>query len=298
MAPCNEIISPWWDWHPPVGVFIAFLALVGVLVPWFRGEASPREKAFWTFLMFLFVGLEIRSIYLDQQKNNRDQEFARCQELQQFQAIATTLGTAITTSQGQFTATMQQFSLDNQNQQDRFSALVQQDVLLFNHEKQLADAQSGVLSPASDPTPPNGCDMAPITQDEIKVIFDQGNAIVATSFPQYLFTHRNQNATQSLRLDKKPNGDLVLIGAVRSEDGKVMAQLSESGWMINRNNTLGIVEDKHTLIVYDLYGNEALHVRYLNPRAISVTGTAVKLVSGGPTITNGCMESRYGIIGP
>ena len=50
-------------WHPPVGPLIAVLGLVGVLVPWLRARMGNKEKAFWTLLMFLFVLLEIRSIY-------------------------------------------------------------------------------------------------------------------------------------------------------------------------------------------------------------------------------------------
>lgn len=103
---CQEVIPTLWQWHPPIGVFIALLAIVGVLVPWFRGEVSKREKAFWTFLMFLFVGLEIRTIYLDQDQHDREQTLARCQQLESFQKIAAGIDTAISNSSTQFAATM------------------------------------------------------------------------------------------------------------------------------------------------------------------------------------------------
>jgi len=106
VSKCNEAIPTIWQWHPPVGVFIALLAVVGVLVPWFRGEAKPREKAFWTFLMFLFVGLEIRTIYLDQAQHDREQALARCQQLESFHEIANGITGAITQSQQQFEKTM------------------------------------------------------------------------------------------------------------------------------------------------------------------------------------------------
>ena len=107
---CQEVIAPWWQWHPPIGVFIALLAVVGVLVPWFRGGETGRgEKAFWTFLMFLFVGLEIRTIYLDQTQHDREQALARCQQLESFQRIANGIDTAISNSSAQFEATMSKF---------------------------------------------------------------------------------------------------------------------------------------------------------------------------------------------
>jgi hypothetical protein len=108
MEPCKEFVQAWWQWHPPIGVYVGLLAVVGVLVPWFRGaDIGKREKAFWTFLMFLFVFLEIRTLYLDRDQHDAEQALARCQQLQSFNQIAQTLGTAITNSQAQFQITMQ-----------------------------------------------------------------------------------------------------------------------------------------------------------------------------------------------
>lgn len=71
----HEVLADLWRWYPPVGVFIAVLALLGVLVPLFRDlpKIGKREKAFWTFVMFALVGLEIRSIYLDRDAHDREQ---------------------------------------------------------------------------------------------------------------------------------------------------------------------------------------------------------------------------------
>jgi hypothetical protein len=106
VSKCREVIPTIWQWHPPIGVWIALLGGVGVLVPWFRGKAGRREKAFWTFLMLLFVWLEIRTIYLDQSQHDHEQALARCQQLESFQKIADTLNTAISDSSAQFVATM------------------------------------------------------------------------------------------------------------------------------------------------------------------------------------------------
>jgi hypothetical protein len=54
----------------------------------------------------LFVYLEIRTIYLDQAQHDREQAFARCQQLESFQKIADTLDKAISYSSAQFAATM------------------------------------------------------------------------------------------------------------------------------------------------------------------------------------------------
>ncbi len=56
--------------------------------------------------MFLFVGLELRTIYLDAAQHDREQALARCQQLESFQKIAGTLEQAIAQSQKQFAVTM------------------------------------------------------------------------------------------------------------------------------------------------------------------------------------------------
>ena len=101
-------ISYAWHWYPPVGVFIAILALLGVLVPLFRDLAKigKREKAVWTSVMFALVGLEIRSIYLDREVHDKEQAVARAEQLKQFSEIAKGIDTTIDNSQKQFDATI------------------------------------------------------------------------------------------------------------------------------------------------------------------------------------------------
>jgi hypothetical protein len=97
-----------WDWYPPVGVFIAILGLLGVLVPLFRewGKISKLEKATWTFVMFVFVLLELKSIYQDRNAHDKEQAAARAEELRSFKEIANGIDTSIENSHKQFDATM------------------------------------------------------------------------------------------------------------------------------------------------------------------------------------------------
>jgi hypothetical protein len=103
------------NWHPPVGVFIAILALLGVLVPLLREKIGKREKAVWTALMFALLLMELRSIQLD----HDDQLKARQKQDEQFSAIAGGLKDTVTTAQQQFQTTMNRMerlaSLSNKN---------------------------------------------------------------------------------------------------------------------------------------------------------------------------------------
>jgi cell division protein FtsL len=95
-------------WYPPVGVFIAILGLLGVAVPLVRDLAKigKWEKAFWTIVMFVLMGLEIRSIYLDRKAHDIEQATARAEQLQHFKEIGDGIRQAIDDSQTQFNATM------------------------------------------------------------------------------------------------------------------------------------------------------------------------------------------------
>ena len=70
--------------HVPVGVYIAILALVGVLVPLLREKVGKREKAFWTLFLTVLLILELRSIYRDRDEHDRAQTQIRNTEQQRF----------------------------------------------------------------------------------------------------------------------------------------------------------------------------------------------------------------------
>ncbi len=82
METCAQPLMTWSQWHPPVGAFIAVLALLGVIVPWLYREPKDMkapEKALWTFVMLLLFGLELRTLYLDRDQHDREQEAANCE---------------------------------------------------------------------------------------------------------------------------------------------------------------------------------------------------------------------------
>lgn len=83
------------DVHLPVGVFIAVLALLGVVVPLLREKIGKWEKALWTSLMFTLLLLELNSIRVD----HHDQEVTRDQQNERFSKIAEGLKTSLAQSE-------------------------------------------------------------------------------------------------------------------------------------------------------------------------------------------------------
>lgn len=95
-----------WHYHPPVGVFIAILALLGVIVPLIREKVSPREKALWTLVLLALLLLEIHSIYEDRAEHEQEQLHARNEQLASFNRIAQGIDKTIENSDREFAATM------------------------------------------------------------------------------------------------------------------------------------------------------------------------------------------------
>jgi len=97
-----------WAWHPPVGVWIGILGLLGVIVPLIRdiNNIGRREKAVWTLVMFSLLLLEIKSVYQDRNEHDLQQAEARASEERNFEAIASGIKESIAESDRNFTETM------------------------------------------------------------------------------------------------------------------------------------------------------------------------------------------------
>lgn len=104
---CIEPHSSLWASHPPVGFFIAIAGVLGIFVPLYRdwGKIGRQEKSIWTLLMFILLGLELRTLHLDRIEHDDSQAFARCQQLESFGRIADRMDRSIRESESQFQIT-------------------------------------------------------------------------------------------------------------------------------------------------------------------------------------------------
>jgi hypothetical protein len=77
-------------WHPPVGVWIGILGLLGVIVPLIRDpkEISRGEKAAWTLILFMLLLLEVKSVYQDRNEHDEAEKESRQRSEQNFREIA------------------------------------------------------------------------------------------------------------------------------------------------------------------------------------------------------------------
>lgn len=141
---------------------------------------------------------------------------------------------------------------------------------LFVQERLLYEPEtSGTLRPANDPDPPlpPGCIKA---QPESIGIF-YGGSVAFTPYEQ--ITIIEVAGERLLWLNRTDKGRLSISAKIFSEDSRIVAEIADNNFTINPNNFFRRERpDKSTLVVYDQKNNQVLHVRYLNPLAIKVTG--------------------------
>jgi hypothetical protein len=103
-----EFLGDIWHWHPPVGVWIGVLGLLGVVVPLFRdiSKIGKPEKAVWTFVLFALLLLEIKTVYQDRNEDDAEQAEARAEQLREFNKIAGGIDNTIAISNQHFDGTM------------------------------------------------------------------------------------------------------------------------------------------------------------------------------------------------
>jgi hypothetical protein len=78
MTPCVELTRSWWQWHPPVGMCVALVGVMGVPAPWLRNNTMSRtEKRLWIIGMIGLTFLELWSIHQDGRERDAEQAFVR-----------------------------------------------------------------------------------------------------------------------------------------------------------------------------------------------------------------------------
>ena len=253
-------------WYPILpGYAVAALAVAAVIMTIRPATLSKGEQAAWIAIVFTLFISEMQVIADDRSEQDNQHHTEMAGQERQFTETLGSIAAENKNSVEQFKETMKQFVVTNQREQDRFNALVEQDKQLFAHEEKLAESTSGILTPASLPSPDNDCIKK--HPDGFAVLYGDNTSVIKY-FPHHIVV---SSAGPLMTLDKLSSGDIVIIMDVRHPTGKIVARLDEQGYVIG-SRLLIKRPDNSTLIVFDEYGNKALDVHYLNPRAVSVNG--------------------------
>jgi hypothetical protein len=106
---CPEVAHHWWTWYPPVGTFIAVVALLTFIYSVrYDGQRKirPGRKKWWFGIIALLVALELRSVGCDRADNTVERAKAFCEQTNKFAAIANQLTIDIDKNQRHFDQTM------------------------------------------------------------------------------------------------------------------------------------------------------------------------------------------------
>jgi hypothetical protein len=257
------------------GVCIGLLATAAGIMS-LRPVMKVYEKMAWVGILITFAVLEILAIGRSDKdtkdaRERQNKEFSQITANQdtQFKTTVDRLSESYALNQRQFDMTMRQFLQNEKIDQQQFNATMERFDKSYIHEEKLAAAQTGILSPASDPTPSVSCTNMP--PDATLIIVDTGNSYSSyftTSFPRTIVKSASRGPL--LSFTRLPGGRLAVITDLFSSDGKLMVRMNEDGYVVNRNNISELKSDNSSLVVIDLYGNETLNVHYANKRTIII----------------------------
>ncbi len=117
------------------------------------------------------------------------------------------------------------------------------------------------------PTPSNGCGHD-VPQSATVILFPDENASFATSFPHTVLL---VNGQPLLRLVEVSPGVIAPVMDIRDIEGKIIVRFDNDGFVVGRR--LAVQRpNASTLLVEDEFGEQALMINYLNPKAILISG--------------------------
>jgi hypothetical protein len=128
----------------------------------------------------------------------------------------------------------------------------------------------GLLTPANEPTPDNICSRGGLLPRQGSMLMIAGgSASFTTFFPQTVFKIGDDPIVTMNKI-----GDKIAISAkLFSEDGRIIAELHDNRFSINRNNFFRRERpDQHTLVVFDQRDVQVLYVRFINKSTIKFLG--------------------------
>jgi hypothetical protein len=127
----------------------------------------------------------------------------------------------------------------------------------------------GFLTPDNKPDPPNPCPpRKPRPPGAVGIYW--GNSVTWLTNPKYILAQVNDE--ELLSIAKTPEG-ISVSAKVFSADNRIIAQIVDNKFYINRNNFFRKEQTPHSLIVYDEHADQVLNVNFLNSSAIRITGT-------------------------
>jgi hypothetical protein len=144
-------------------------------------------------------------------------------------------------------------------------------------EQKELDSLNGRLFPANEPAPQILCLKEQPPNNAIKVFFGPAVAVLS-KFPQTVIS---ADGVPRLGIVKNSDGSIGINAHVVSIDGRIIAEVKNSQFIVNPNNYLRMKrKDRSSLSLLDQFGKTVLDVRYLNPSAVLISAFVVYTRAG------------------
>jgi hypothetical protein len=131
--------------------------------------------------------------------------------------------------------------------------------------EQYKSGRYDVLEPANEVAEDRHC-KAP--NENSVAIYLGPHTFYIGNFPQQIITIANRDI---LTLDKKDNDIVITTLRLYDDSDNIFARIDENGFWVSPD-VRKKRPDRSSLIVYDKHDDEALNIRYVNPRVISING--------------------------
>jgi hypothetical protein len=139
-------------------------------------------------------------------------------------------------------------------------------VSLINERMYSETETSGLLRPASEPTPPTACSDVP--KNALILVF--GPSASYTAAPNHTFL---RVAGEDILSISRKNEGIAVSAKIYSSDRKIVAEIIDNNFHINPSNYFRRERpDRHTLAIFDQQGERVLFIRYLNVSAMKILG--------------------------
>jgi hypothetical protein len=128
----------------------------------------------------------------------------------------------------------------------------------------------GVLKPANEPTPPNGCDGTPLGSDALKILIGD-NAMARSGMGSVVPIGIKD--CEPLSMERTPDGVFVNASLFDRENGAVVTIRANKISALNgRNYSASQSRDESRLTIRNAKGTELFYVRFLNRSTIQFRG--------------------------
>lgn len=272
----------------PTGTYIAVLGCMVVIMTIWPPEGK-WGKAFWLFVILIFTGLEIQSIYQDREEYDNRHAVLVSEERAGFKEL---LGYAKTGMEAQ---------------QKSFSSLIKRQEELFHRQEKLATEtlekvkeREGSLFPDNLPNPVTRCNVPPRKQS----LYFAGGAAWNMRFPYSVFKIHDEDV---ISLDQDDKGGFLISAKIFDDRGDLVVNIRKNKFLATYAASY-IERTKSSIIVYDRRGKVALSVRFVNPYSIEVAGNFYsrdgveingddkKIIIGTATFSGNCFNGGSGFL--